>query len=345
MRPRPLTRPSAIALAVLLAATAPLAACTDDAGPDNGLLTVAHVINGPLGDSSFFDDAERGVQRFHDGGHNTRTVEAANNNPAQWKANAEQVTGQWDVVVVGSSQMVDILTTVAAAHPDQHYIIYDDVVTAANVASIVFKQNEGSFLAGVLAALVTTNPDLFPRATGSRDIALVGGMDVPVIQDFVIGFKAGVHAVDPSIPVQTAFVGDFEDTQKAYDLARSLYLDNNADVVYQVAGRAGSGVLKAAADVGRYAIGVDSNQNGVQEGFILASMLKNVGEGLYTALQSAQAEQLVWGQTTTYGLADNGIALTYEGNGGIVPKEIQDQVAEYARQVITHEISVPSALN
>ncbi len=163
------------------------------------------MVNGPLGDQGFFDDAARGMKKIEAEGSKIQIIQSDANNPAQWKSNLESVsTGKWDIVITGTTQMHDILNQDAPKYPKQHYIIYDDVVKQPNVASIIYKQNEGSFVAGVLAGLVTTNKDKFPMATGSKTVGLVGGMDIPVINDFVVGFKKGVESVDPSIQVKVS---------------------------------------------------------------------------------------------------------------------------------------------
>ncbi|HOB06200.1 MAG TPA: BMP family ABC transporter substrate-binding protein [Propionibacteriaceae bacterium] len=309
-------------------------------------LSVVSVVNGPLGDASFFDDAERGIQKLKASGHTTQTVQSEANNPAQWKTNVESVsTGKWDIVVVGSSQMVDIVDGAAKKFPNQKFIIYDDAPKAipTNLASIQFKQNEGSFLAGALAALVVTNKDKFPNATGNaKTIGLVGGMDIPVINDFVAGYKKGAESVDPSVQVKVSYVGNFTDAQKGYDQAKAMF-DQGADVVYQVAGGAGIGVLKAAKEAKRYAIGVDSNQNELQPGFILASMLKNIGEAIVTAVEAADAGKLEYGKVTSYGLANKGVGLTFEKNGNLVPADMQAKINDLATQVASGKIVVPIA--
>jgi len=342
------TKPVAL-VATLAAAVLTLSACgTATPSPSaagNSLLSVAHMVNSPLGDQSFFDDAQTGIDRLQAQGHKTLTVQSETNNPTQWKANTEQLSGKWDVVVVGTSQLVDILGEVAPKYPDQKYVIYDDVVKQPNVASITFKQNEGAFLAGALAALVTTNPKEFPHAKGSKVIGLIAGMDVPVIEDFIVGYKAGAAAVDPSVQVKTAFVGDFANSQKGHDLAKSMFADDNADVIFQVAAAAGVGVLQAAADANRYAIGVDSNQNALHSGVVLASMLKHIGNGIYTAVNAAQDGTLAWGTTTTYGLANDGVGLAFDGNGGIVPADVQAKIADLSKQVVDGTLKVPTALS
>ncbi len=339
-------------LAVAAAAALLLAGCTSNtaspaaSGSAAGTAkkSVVNVVNGPLGDASFFDDAQRGIKQLEAAGHKTQTVESEANNPASWKQNVEQVSGKWDIVVVGSSQMVEVLDGIAPKFPNQKYVIYDDVVKQPNVASITFKQNEGSFLAGVLAALVTTNKDKFPKASGSKVVGLVGGMDIPIIQDFVVGFKKGVESVDPTIQVKTGFVGNFTDADKGYSIAKSMFEQDKADVVYQVAGGAGIGVLKAAKDTNKYGIGVDSNQNALQSGNILASMLKNIGNGLVTAVNAADAGTLEYGKTTSYGLKNNGVALTFDNNGNIVPDDIKTKVNDYAKQVADGTITVPTTI-
>ncbi|MCA0250754.1 MAG: BMP family ABC transporter substrate-binding protein [Actinobacteria bacterium] len=317
-------------------------ATSPGAAPSGDLLSIANVVNGGLGDQGFFDDAQRGIDALAAAGHKTETLQAAVDNPAQWKANLESVsTGDWGLVITGTSQMVDILAEAAPKFPDQKYIIYDSVVEAPNVASITYKQNEGSFLAGVLAGLVTTSQADFPLAGQDKIVGAVGGMDIPVINDFFVGYEAGVKAVDPEIKVLTSYVGDFANSQKGYDQAKAMY-DQGANVVFQVAGGAGIGVLQAAKDANKYAIGVDANQNQLQPGHILASMLKNIGVSLEQAVASAQDGSLQYGTTAAFGLANDGVGLDFDDNEGIVPQTIIDKIGEYKQQVVDGTLEVPT---
>lgn len=333
---------AALALGACAATESAVTGSSDGAGSDNP--SVVNVVNGPLGDQGFFDDAARGMELIEDDGSRVLNIQADANNPAQWRANLASVsTGGWDIVICGTGQMVDILEGTAKTYPDQRYIIYDSVVELPNVASIVYKQSEGSFLAGVLAALVTTSKDKFPLATGSKVVGVVGGQDIPVINDFIVGFKKGVEVVDPSVEVKVTFVGSFTDSNKGFDQATLLYRQG-ADVVYQVAGGSGIGVLKAAASSKRYAIGVDSNQNAIQPGYILASMLKNIGVSLHEAVKAAKAGELKYGSVIESGLDQGGVGLAFENNNDIVPKDIIDKVAAFAEQVVEGKIKVPSTL-
>lgn len=338
-------RYSLVAIAAVLAMG--MSACSSDSNDpesDSPELSVANVVPGALGDQSFYDDAASGVEMLQDNGYATTTLQADGSNPAQWRANLQSVSsGDWGLVVIGSSTASDTINEVAPTFPDQHYVFYDGVIDAPNVASLTYKQNEGSFLAGVLAALVTTNTDDFPLAEGSRTVGLVGGMDIPVINDFAAGFRAGVEAVDPNIKVLVSYVGSFSDSAKGHDQAKAM-LDQGADVIYQVAGGAGVGVLQAAADADKYAIGVDSNQNALQPGHVLASMLKHVGESIVHAAEQAESGELAFGEVTSFGLANDGVGLTFEDNGDIVPQSIVDQIGEYRQQVIDGEIVVPTEL-
>jgi basic membrane protein A len=308
-----------------------------------GKLSIAMALPGALGDQGFYDDAQRGVDTLKAGGRKTTTLQADGNNPAQWKANVQSIsTGSWGIAVVAGSQMNDILNATAPKFPQQKYIIYDDVVKQPNVASIAYKQNEGSFLAGVLAALTTTDKSSFPLSSGSKTVGVVGGMDIPVIHDFVLGFQAGVKAVDPSVEVMVSYVGSFGDSAKGYDQAKAMY-SSGADVVFQAAGGSGIGVLQAAKDANKYAIGVDQNQNALQPGHVLASMLKNCGHSLVLAIKDAEVGKLKYGTTTSYGLSNDGVGLDFANNGGLVPQPIATKIDGYKQQVIDGKIKVPSA--
>ncbi|MFV0252158.1 MAG: BMP family protein [Beutenbergiaceae bacterium] len=348
-------RKSAVALAAA-ALTVTLAACgsgSDENGGDSGgeaggeasgeLMSVAHVLAGYLGDQSFYDDANRGMEQLAAEGNKIETLQADPNNPGQWRANLESSsTGDWDIVVIGSPAMTDMVLEVTEKFPEQKYLFYDHEVDHPNIASVVYKQNEGSFLAGVLAALVTSDTATFSLANDDKVVGLVGGQDIPVINDFVVGFEAGVAAVDPEIEVLVSYVGNFTDSQKGYDQTTAMY-DQGADVVFQVAGGAGTGVLQAAADSERYAIGVDQNQNALQPGYILASMLKNVGPTIADAVHAAQDGTLEWGAATSYGLANDGVGLEFADNSDLVPQSVIDELEGYKQQVVDGEIEVPSA--
>jgi basic membrane protein A len=304
---------------------------------------VALVVPGPLGDKGFFDSAEAGVTRAQQQlGVQVKTLQASATDPQQWLQNLQSVSGgDYQLVITGSSNIKDQLTKVAQAAPNQHFIYFDDTLNLPNVASIIYKQNEGSFLAGVLAGIVTTDTKDFPLSKGAKKVGLVGGMDIPVIHDFVVGFQQGVAYVDPSIQVQVSYAGTFSDPNKGYDLAKAMY-DQGADIVYNVAGGTGLGVLKAAKDANKYAIGVDQDQNDLYPGHIVASMVKNVGNSLYDLIQQAKAGTLQYGKTYTYGLQNGGIGLVLDQQ--LVPASVQAKLKEATDKVASGQITVKSAV-
>jgi len=300
------------------------------------------VLSGALGDQGFYDDSARGMTLLEEDGYRTDVLEGKANNPAQWKQNLQLAAqADWDIVVTGTSQQADNLLDVAGQFPDRPFINFDNVVDAPNVASIVYRQNEGSFLAGVLAGLATTDPATFPLSNDDLVVGVVAGVEIPVLQDFVVGFQAGVAAVNPNIKVLSSFVGSFEDPNAGYDQGKAMF-DQGADVVYAVAGGSGLGVLKAAADSGRYAIGVDQDQSQIQPGHVLASMLKNVGGSIQDAVHKFEDGDLKLGSTTFYGLDNGGVSLVYAKD--LVPTVVIDAVAEYADRVVAGELKVPTAL-
>jgi basic membrane protein A len=304
---------------------------------------IAFVVSGNLGDKGFFDSAEAGiVQTTTDFGTTEKTLQASPTDPAQWLQNLQSVSdGSYNVVVAGSTQQHDNMVQVSKDHPNQHYIQFDDQVQAPNVLSIEYKQNEGSYVAGVLAGIVTTDTKDFPKSAGNKKVGLVGGMDIPVINDFVVGFKAGVAAVDPTIQVIVSYIGNFTDANKAYNLTEAMY-QQGADIVFAVAGGAGLGVLKASNDSDTYSIGVDSNQNDLYPGHVIASMVKQVGNTLYAAIQQAIQGDAPWGTLISAGLQQKAVGLILDTKS--VPQSVQDQINAAVQKVVSGAVTVPTAI-
>jgi basic membrane protein A len=144
----------------------------------------------------------------------------------------------------------------------------------------------------------------------------------------------------PDIEIQIIFIGNFNDAQKAYDLTRTA-IENGANVVYNVAGPAGLGTLKAAADSDKYAIGVDSNQNGIHPDNVLASMVKQIGNSIYNSVEQIKAGEAEFGKVKVFGLEDEGVALMY--NDTIVPEQVKAQIEAAETKVTSGEIEVDSA--
>ena len=248
--------------------------------------------------------------------------------------------------------MKEITEQVAQEFPDKRYIIFDTDVDyslgdLSNVYSMSYKQNECAFLAGVLAASLTTsdveyaNEDAVIGFVGARDTAVV-------INDSAVGYIQGAQFVNPDIKVMVSYVGSYVDSATAKELALTQY-SSGADCVFVAAGPASVGVIEAAAESQKYVIGVDSDQALAYEGqeeanYIVSSAIKNVGDSLVDAVKKDMAGELPYGEYQILGLEDGVVGLAdndiYQS---IVPEDIQTAVNEARDQIISGEIEVNTA--
>jgi basic membrane protein A len=227
---------------------------------------------------------------------------------------------------------------IAAEFPDTSFAIIDDAsFEAENVTSLVFAEEQGSFLVGAAAAL----------ASGTGQIGFIGGVETPLIQKFQAGFEAGVASVDEAAEVEVNYItqppdfNGFADPASARTIADGMY-DNDIDVVYHAAGGSGEGLFQSAAAADRLAIGVDSDQyQQVEEDVqpcILTSMLKRVDVAVYTAIENLINGELEPG-SLTFDLENEGI--DYATDGGQLT-DVEEQIEELKQQIIDGEIEVPT---
>jgi basic membrane protein A len=214
--------------------------------------------------------------------------------------------GYSPIIAAGFAQAA-ALGKVAAEYPNIKFAIIDDSsITLPNVQSIVFKEEEGSYLVGLLAAM----------ASKTGKVGFVGGMDIPLIRKFACGYVQGVKATNPAATVFQNMTGDtgaaWNDPVKGGELTKAQ-IAQGADVIYHAAGGTGVGVLQAAADNGALGIGVDSNQNGLHPGKVLTSMLKRVDVAVYNVMTSAKDGSFKAG-TTSLGLAQDGVGYAMDDN-------------------------------
>ncbi|MEM7131839.1 MAG: BMP family ABC transporter substrate-binding protein [Chloroflexota bacterium] len=327
----------------------------EDSAADQESLQVVLFVNGVLGDKSFFDSAQRGVDRaVAELGVTSKTIEAGLDE-TQWEAALIDAAAneEYDVFVVGTWQMVDYLAQIAPQYPDKKFVLFDSNVDygacdCSNVYSILYKQNEGSYLAGVYAAAITTiemdgiNPEPI--------IGSIGGQDIPVIIDFMVGYEQGAKDTNPDIQVIRQFAGGWNDPAKGKELAKAQY-SQGADIVFQIAGGTGQGVFEAAAEDGHFAIGVDSDQALIVEEAdpgqaerILTSMMKNVDNSLFRALSLHLEDSLSYGETESLGIAEGGVGLArnkfYDES---TPDEVKAAVDEAEQKILDGEIEVGTA--
>ena len=236
-------------------------------------------------------------------------------------------------IVVPGFSWATALTTVAAEFPDTHFVIIDSVVDLPNVRSVVFKEQEGSYLVGILAAM----------ASKTGTIGVVPAFNFDLLEAFACGYKQGAHSVKPDVKVLETYVGAgfdaFNDPGKATEVAKSQ-IDQGADVVYQVAGGAGAGVLQAAADAGKLGIGVDSNQNYMHPGNVLTSMLKRVDVATYNAFMDEKNGKFTNG-TIVLGLAEQGVGAAFDDNNAkLVTPEMKAAVDKATADIISGAVKV-----
>ena len=228
---------------------------------------------------------------------------------------------EYDVIICGTYQMPDYLKEVATAYPDQKYIIFDDntyVGENDNVLNLTYKQNDMGYLVGTYAACMTTDTSL-DKMNPEAVVGFVGGVDSPVINDFLIGFIEGAQSVNPDIKIDTRYTNDYVDTAIAKEYGISMINDNKCDIIWGVAGNAGNGAAEAALETGKaWFIGVDSDQELTLSpdlaALTLTSGLKNIGNSLVWVFDELDEGKEYWGTEVTLGLAEGGVGIVTDKN-------------------------------
>lgn len=245
----------------------------------------------------------------------------------------------FDLVITLEFSHFEPLARIAPDYPDTTFAIVNVVVDQPNVVSIMFDEHTGSFLAGALAGQVTTDPDL-EQVNEDAVIGVIGGVKSSGIDVFLYGYLQGACAVNPDIEVLMAYANDFGDPAKGREMALAMN-EQGADVVFQVAGGTGAGVIEAASDENFFAIGVDSDQDYLAPGNVLTSLLKRVDIAVYNVIELAVNGELEGGTTLQYGLDEGGMALsdmTYTRH--LIPSEYMETVNEMEAQIIEGELDV-----
>lgn len=237
------------------------------------------------------------------------------------------------VIAVGFVQR-DAVEIVAQEFPKTHFVLIDATTSVPNVRSVVFKEHEGSFLVGALSAM----------ASRTQKIGFVGGMDIPMIRRFQMGFEAGVKHVNPKALVINNFIGSTSDAwrnpSKAKELALSQY-NKGVDVIFTPAGASGLGVFDAAEQTGKWAVGCDSNQNWVKPGKILTSMLKKVDVAVYQAIE-LETQNKFQGGIFDLGLAENSVDYSLdEFNRTLLNPSMETQINAIKKEILEKKIVVP----
>lgn len=318
---------------------------------------VAYLVNGNLGDKSFFDSAAAGLKTLEEDGRITlKTIEMGGTDAdkPRWLQTLYEVSdlGEYDLIICGTYQMPDFLKEVATKYPDQKYAIFDDNTYAGenkNVLNLTYKQNELGYIIGTLAASMTTDTSV-ERINPEKVIGFVGGIDSPVINDFLYGYITGAQNVDPEIKVDTRYTNDYVDTAIAKEYGLSMISDNKADIIWGVAGNAGNGAAEAALEKNNaWFIGVDSDQESTFSpdlaAITLTSGLKNVGNSLIWVFDEWDAGREHWGTEVTLGLKENGVGVVTDKNfAKYASQATKDKVNEAIQAILDGKVEVPTAL-
>ena len=284
-------------------------------------------------DKSFNEAVFVGITKFmNDTGIAVTELEPTNEAMMEQSLKKLAQRGYSPIVAVGFT-MANGVQAAAEEYPDTQFTLIDMVVGLPNVQNVIYKEHEGSFLVGVLAAMNSK----------SGTVGFVGGMDIPLISRFECGYKQGVKWQDSSIKVLANMTGStpaaWGNPSKGGELTRSQ-VEAGADVVYAAAGGTGIGVYQTAADMGVLAIGVDSNQNYMQPGTMLTSMIKRVGEAAYDSYEAAMNG--TWSSDMrVLGVAEGGVGWALdEYNRDLVSAEMEARVNEARDAIIAGDISV-----
>ena len=348
------------ALIMALVMVLGLVACGGDAagGKEKGeVYNVCNLVNGNLGDKSFFDSCKAGLDTLEKAGRikvNTIEMGGTEADQPRWLSTLYEVaeSGEYDLIICGTYQMPDYLKEVATKYPDQKFVIYDDTTYVGankNVVNMSFKQNDMGYLVGVFAGMMTTDTSV-KNINKEAVLGFVGGVDSPVINDFLYGYILGAQSVNKDIKVDTRYTNDYVDTAIAKEYGISMINDNKCDIIWGVAGNAGNGGAEAALDTGKaWFIGVDSDQEATFSADLaaitLTSGLKNIGDGMIWLFDQWDAGKTYWGQEVNLGIAEGGVGIVTDKNFNTYASQaVKDAVAAAQKSILDGSLVVPSAI-
>lgn len=295
---------------------------------------------GGRGDKSFNDAAYAGLEAAQkELGIQFTTLETSEG--ADREAQLRQLAAGPAQLVLGVGFLfTDDIKALAAEFPDKKFACVDYTVNPGdvlppNLVALKFKEEEGSYLVGALAALLSK----------THKVGFVGGMSIPLIKKFEAGYIAGVKAADPKCEVLVKYAGNtgnaFKDPTKGKELALAEY-HSGADIIYHASGSTGLGVFEAARELNKLAIGVDSDQYDEAPGFILTSMVKRVDIAVLETIRAVK-ENRFEGGVKTFGLADDGVKWVYDDrNKALVPDAVKAKVDTLRARIVRGEITAPT---
>lgn len=316
---------------------------------------VVLILNTQRGDHAICDLSYEGLMAVAEKyGCNTAVVELQGDPTLQIPTMQEYAEDpDFDLIVCGTSNLKEAAQTVAQEYPDQKFILYDakDELGLPNVYSMDHAQNEGAYLAGVAAALLTTSSA--PLANEEKIVGFVGGGENTALDDYLIGYIQGVHSVDEDINILVSWIGDFKDTAKGKELAIAQ-ANQGADVIFSVAGGAGLGILAGCQEANVYAVGVDSDQYTVLTeagdtalaANICTSMYKKANVTVSTLVGMAMDGTLEWGGYIKWGLSMGvvGLATDNDNYRNIFTEDMQAYITQVQEDAVAGKLEIKSAI-
>ncbi len=302
---------------------------------------------GELGGNPLEPPITAGVERVDAEFDNVTIRVVEGGDASNWESSivALAATGQYELIITFTDGMPQILGTVSAMFPNQKFALLDSQAPGlANVYSLVYSDEALGFLGGAFAGLLASH-DATSRNTGQPTIGLLAGTPYPAMDEKILpGYEAGAHYVNPDVEVMFAAIGDWNNPNRARDLALNMY-NRGATAIMSITGGGDPGVHRAAAESGAYAVAVNTNQNAQQPGVILASVLKRLDNSIYSAVERAIAGELPYGTTETAGVREGAISLAedalYEEH---VPAEIRERMSEVVSGIESGSIDYLSLL-
>ena len=341
--------------AVLVVLALGLAACAPKATPTPAAVaptaepakpvSVCVSLAGKLGDKSYNDIVAEGILRAEKDFGITYKMLEANDAAAREPNLFACADGGYDLVIAIGSAQIDPVKRAAEEYPDVKFGITDSILhpSPPNVVSIAFAPNEGQFLVGAAMAMFTTKTDI-PGVNPEKIVGWITGTESPNILDFYAGFEHGVQYIDPEITILKGIAGSFSDPIKGKELATAQF-EQGADIIAQVASGTGLGIIEAAAEQKKFAVGVDLDQDSLQPGYVLTSMVKRVDIGVYNTIKSVIEGKFDGGGYMYMDLSTDAIRLTDFSVfksvwGDKFPQDILDKVNELKAKIISGEIKV-----
>jgi basic membrane protein A len=323
------------------AATAePVFAPMCDVPADRTFKVALVIAQGGLGDQSYNDLADAGLTRAEaDFPIEAQRIQSPDI-VAQGQAVLQQA-GQagFDLVIDLEFSTAEALAAIGPTFPETRWMIVNLPSSGSNITGYLFNEQDGSYLAGALAAMVTADAAI-EGINEEKAIGAIGGVQSAGIDKFIVGYIQGANDVDPDVEVLVNYSNGFGDPARGAELANAMF-GQGADIVYQIAGGTGAGVIQAAEQAGHYAIGVDTDQDDLAPGAVLTSMLKRTDYAVYDAINRLVCGQLLGGETVVLGLAEGAVGLSpMTHTRDRIPAAYLDRVADLRQQIIDGEIEV-----